>query len=163
MRCRPNRCKLHRSASGATSGRLGPRDRSGGHVLHHLSLGVRDLGKSARFYDAVLAPLGYIRVWEDFTGSGEGAAVGYGVGGGGDKLALKERRSGNVASGAGFHLAFAAPSRTAIDAFHAAALRHGGKDNGAPGLRPAYGPGYYAAFVIDPDGHRLEAVLIGDR
>jgi len=131
-------------------------------VLHHLSLGVRDIRHSARFYDAVLAPLGYARVWEDFAGFAEGAAVGYGVPGGGDKLALKEKRSVNVTSGAGFHLAFAAPSRSAIHAFHEAALQHGGTDNGAPGLRPAYGPHYYAAFVIDPDGHRLEAVLIGE-
>lgn len=130
-------------------------------MLHHLSLGVSDIRRSASFYDAVLAPLGYDRVWEDFTGSMEGAAVGYGMRGGGDRLALKEKRSGNVASGAGFHLAFAAPSRTAIHAFHEAALLNGGKDNGAPGPRPEYGPDYYAAFVIDPDGHRLEAVLSG--
>ena len=61
--------------------------------------------------------------------------------------------------GAGFHLAFAAPSRAAVDAFHTAALRVGGQDNGAPGLQPDYGPHYYAAFLIDPDGHRIEAVI----
>ncbi len=60
---------------------------------------------------------------------------------------------------AGFHLAFIAASREAVDAFHAAALRHGGLDEGPPGIREHYDPGYYAAFVRDPDGHRLEAVL----
>jgi len=64
-----------------------------------------------------------------------------------------------VAPGEGFHLAFTASDRAAVDAFHAAALRHGGADNGPPGLRPHYGPGYYAAFVIDPDGYRIEAVI----
>ena len=62
------------------------------------------------------------------------------------------------APGPGFHLAFAAPSREAVDAFHACALRAGGTDNGAPGRRPHYGPHYYAAFLVDPDGHRIEAV-----
>lgn len=128
-------------------------------MLHHISLGVRDLRRSAAFYDAALAALGYTRVWEDF--SAVGGAVGYGVEGGGDRLALKEKRAEDVATGAGFHLAFAAPTRAAVHAFHAAALQHGGRDNGPPGSRPEYGPDYYAAFVIDPDGHRLEAVLVG--
>ena len=61
----------------------------------------------------------------------------------------------------GFHLAFAAPSRAAVDEFHKAALQHGGKDNGAAGLRPDYGDEYYAAFVIDPDGYPIEAVING--
>ena len=60
--------------------------------------------------------------------------------------------------GPGFHLAFTAPSRAAVDAFHAAAMEAGGRDEGAPGLRPRYGAAYYAAFVIDSDGHKLEAV-----
>lgn len=122
-------------------------------MLHHLSLGVADLERAAAFYDAALACLGYVRVWEDRT------AVGYGKPGGGDKLALKLRGREAQAPGPGFHLAFAAPSREAAAAFHAAALRSGGQDNGAPGLRPEYGPHYYAAFVIDPDGHRIEAVI----
>jgi catechol 2,3-dioxygenase-like lactoylglutathione lyase family enzyme len=61
--------------------------------------------------------------------------------------------------GAGFHLAFSAPSKAAVDAFHANALRVGGVDDGAPGLRPEYGPDYDAAFLVDPDGHRIEAVI----
>ncbi|MBW8810276.1 MAG: hypothetical protein JF591_15965 [Lysobacter sp.] len=63
--------------------------------------------------------------------------------------------------GAGFHLAFAAPSRASVDAFHHNGLEAGGRDNGAPGLRPDYGDGYYAAFLVDPDGHRVEAVING--
>jgi catechol 2,3-dioxygenase-like lactoylglutathione lyase family enzyme len=122
-------------------------------MLHHLSLGVSNLERSAAFYDAALAALGYVRVWSDAT------AIGYGVAGGGDKLAIKLQRHGVVAAGPGFHVAFAAPSREAVAAFHAAALLHGGTDNGAPGLRPEYGAAYYAAFVVDPDGHRIEAVI----
>lgn len=127
-------------------------------MLHHLSLGVRDLEAAARFYDAVLAPLGYGRVWSDLRPGQPGQAVGYGVPGGGDRLALKQHDATPLAAGPGFHLAFAAPSRAAVDRFHAAALQHGGRDNGAPGLRPQYGERYYAAYVADPDGHRLEAV-----
>jgi catechol 2,3-dioxygenase-like lactoylglutathione lyase family enzyme len=122
-------------------------------MLHHISLGVADLQRAANFYDAVLAPLGYVRVWTDAT------AVGYGEPGGGDKLALKQRGPAAAAPGPGFHLAFAAPDRESVARFHEAALRHGGADNGAPGLRPHYGANYYAAFVIDPDGHPLEAVI----
>lgn len=121
-------------------------------MLHHVSLGVADLQRSAAFYDAALSALGYVRVWTDET------AVGYGPPGGGDKLAIK-LRPGAAAPGPGFHLAFAAPTREAVGAFHAAALRHGGRDAGAPGLRPHYGPDYFAAFVVDPDGHRVEAVI----
>jgi catechol 2,3-dioxygenase-like lactoylglutathione lyase family enzyme len=121
-------------------------------MLHHLSLAVSDLDRAANFYDAALAPLGYVRVWTAAD------AVGYGPPGGGDELAIKHR-PGAVAPGPGFHVALAAPSRSAVDRFHAAALRHGGQDHGAPGLRPRYGASYYAAFAIDPDGHRLEAVI----
>lgn len=122
-------------------------------MLHHLSFGVTDLARSAAFYDATLSALGYVRVWADDT------AVGYGEPGGGDKLAIKLRPAASVAPGPGFHLAFAAPSRDAVLRFHAAALQHGGVDNGPPGLRPHYGEHYYAAFVIDPDGYRVEAVI----
>jgi catechol 2,3-dioxygenase-like lactoylglutathione lyase family enzyme len=126
--------------------------------LHHLSLGVADLERSARFYDAALDALGLVRVWSDVRPGEPDQAIGYGRPGQGDVLALKHRPGTTVATGAGFHLALAAPSHEAVDAFHAAALAHGGTCNGPPGLRPAYGPHYYAAFVRDPDGHRLEAV-----
>lgn len=129
-------------------------------MLHHLSLGVRDIARTAAFYDAALAPLGYGRVWSDIRPGEPGQAIGYGPPGGGDKLALKQHGD-TAAPGPGFHIAFAAPNRQAVDAFHKAALAAGGRDNGPPGLRHDYGPTYYAAFVIDPDGHRLEAVFKG--
>lgn len=128
-------------------------------MLHHVSLGVSDIGRSAAFYDAALAPLGYGRVWEDLEPGHADQAVGYGIPGGGDKLAIKLRGKGQRPPGSGFHLAFAAPDRLSVSRFHHAALAHGGRDNGAPGLRPHYGPHYYAAFVIDPDGHHIEAVF----
>jgi catechol 2,3-dioxygenase-like lactoylglutathione lyase family enzyme len=121
-------------------------------MLGHLSFGVRDLARAARFYDAALGPLGYVRVWD-----GAPKGVGYGPPGDGDKLALFAKPETH-APGPGFHLAFDAPNRAAVDAFHEAALAAGGRDDGAPGVRAHYGPTYYAAFVIDLDGHKLEAV-----
>ena len=120
-------------------------------MLDHVSLGVADLARAARFYDAVLEPLGWVRVWTNER------AIGYGAVGGEDKLAIKQR-AGAHAAGEGFHLALTATSRAAIDSFHLRALAAGGLD-GPPGLRPAYGHGYYAAFVRDPDGYSLEAVF----
>lgn len=120
-------------------------------MLHHLSIGVTDLDRAATFYDAVLTPLGYARV---FTGD---EAMGYGYAGQDDKLLLNLEDQVSV-PGEGFHLAFSATEPEHVDRFHAAALRHGGRCNGAPGLRPDYGDYYYAAFVIDPEGYRIEAV-----
>lgn len=121
----------------------------------HLSLGVRDVARSKAFYDAALAPLGQVCVFYD-----PGRVVAYGLEGQGDKLALFEQAdtSERLAAGPGCHLALAAPSREAVDSFYAAALAQGGHDEGPPGLRPHYGASYYAAFVRDPDGHKLEAV-----
>ena len=104
--------------------------------------------------DAALGALGCVRVWTAET------AIGYGVEGGGDKLAIKDRSAedASLPAGPGFHLAFTAASREAVDAFHAAALEAGGTCDGEPGPREHYGPTYYAAFVSDPDGHKLEAV-----
>lgn len=123
-------------------------------MLHHLSFAVTDLARSAAFYDAVLATLGYHRVWEDTT------FVGYGVKEGEDIFALKLRPAPLSVPGDGFHVAFAAPSREAVLRFHEAALAHGGTDNGGAGLHAEYGPNYFAAFVMDPDGYRIEAVII---
>jgi catechol 2,3-dioxygenase-like lactoylglutathione lyase family enzyme len=120
-------------------------------MISHLSFGVGDLARAQRFYDAALAPLGVVRVWSAADGAG------YGPAGGEDGLALK-LRSESSPPGPGFHCAFDAPSRAAVDAFHRAALAYGGEDNGPPGVRPHYGEHYYAAFVTDPDGHRIEAL-----
>ena len=123
-------------------------------MLHHLSLAVSSLERSSRFYDAVLGVLGCLRAW---TAAGE---IGYGRKAGEDEFAIKAVTAVPTPS-ARLHVAFGAPSRKAVDAFHAAALANGGRDDGAPGLRPHYAPGYYAAFVLDPDGYRIEAVING--
>jgi catechol 2,3-dioxygenase-like lactoylglutathione lyase family enzyme len=119
-------------------------------VLGHVSFGVRDLGRAQAFYDPVLAVLGWVRLWTSEDG------LGYGPPGGGEKLNLFPHPEARP-PGPGFHLAFDAPDQ-AVRAFHAAAVAHGGVDRGRPGLRPDYGAAYYATFVTDPDGHRLEAV-----
>jgi catechol 2,3-dioxygenase-like lactoylglutathione lyase family enzyme len=126
-------------------------------MLHHISIGAQDIERAARFYDAVLQPLGYVRVWTDLRPGEDEQAVGYGLPGGGDKLAVKQVEQA-IPFIPGFHVAFSAPSRSAVSSFHAAALAAGGRDNGAPGLRPDYGVDYFAAFVFDPEGHRIEAV-----
>jgi catechol 2,3-dioxygenase-like lactoylglutathione lyase family enzyme len=120
-------------------------------MLSHLSLGVQDLERATAFYEAALKPLGVVCVWRNARG------VGFGLPGGEDKLAVFGRPGEARAPGAGFHVCFAAPSRAAVDAFHAAGLSAGGTDAGAPGPRPHYGVDYYAAFVFDLDGHKLEA------
>ncbi len=122
-------------------------------MLSHLSLGVSDLERSRRFYDAVLEAIGVVRLWGSDRGHG------YGPVGGNDKLAIFPQTAEGLAAGPGFHVAFAAPDRAAVDAFHRAALAHGGSCEGPPGLRPHYGATYYAAFVRDPDGHKLEVVF----
>jgi catechol 2,3-dioxygenase-like lactoylglutathione lyase family enzyme len=130
-------------------------------MLHHLSFAVLDLARSARFYDAVLTPLGYARAWSHETGYKE-AAVGYGLPGADDQFAIRARREGVIVPSEGFHIAFSAPSHEAVSAFYRAALDHGGRDNGGVGFHPEHGPDYFAAFVFDPDGHRIEAVVAKD-
>lgn len=127
-------------------------------MLHHISIGAIDIERSAAFYDSALAPLGYERVWSDLRPGEKGQAVGYGLPGGGDKLTIKQVDRQGPINVPGFHLAFAAESRQAVVEFHVRALAAGGKDNGAPGTREHYGPTYYAAFVVDPEGYHLEAV-----
>ena len=130
------------------------------HMLHHLSFAVVDLTRSATFYDAVLAPLGYVRAWTHEAGAGyKEAAVGYGLPGAEEEFAIRLRPRGVVVPGEGFHVAFSAPSQEAVAAFYRAALEQGGTDNGGVGFHPEHGPDYFAAFVLDPDGHRIEAVL----
>lgn len=120
-------------------------------MIDHLSIGVVDLDRSVAFYDGVLSKIGFVRVWTMMNG------VGYGLPGGNDKLALFAAAN-PCAPGAGFHLAFTAPNEEGVREFHAAALQLGGTDAGAPGLRENYSPTYYAAFVFDPGGVKLEAV-----
>ncbi|GAB2492986.1 VOC family protein [Pseudoxanthomonas sangjuensis] len=119
-------------------------------MLDHVSIGVRDLHAAKAFYDAALAPLGYACLSEGDD------SLGYGR----DNVVLWLNRSARPVPAdaeSGLHFCFAAPTRASVDAFHAAALAMGGRDNGAPGLRADYDPDYYAAFAIDPDGYRLEA------
>ena len=119
-------------------------------MIDHVSIGVRDLAAAKRFYDAVLQPLGYNCLSES------AGSLGYGR----DSAGLWVSAVAHPVPAdpdSGLHVCFAAPSRKGVDAFHAAALRTGGRDNGKPGLRADYGPDYYAAFAIDPDGYRIEA------
>ena len=129
-------------------------------MLSHLSFAVADLTRSADFYDAALAPLGYVRAWTQEAGAGrKESAVGYGLPGAGDQFAIRLRQQGVVAPVEGFHVAFRARSQEAAAAFPQAALAHGGRDNGGVGFHPEHGPNYFAAFVLDPDGYRIEAVV----
>jgi len=123
--------------------------------IHHLSLPSRDLKRAARFYDPVMKALGYRRVWT------EKRVIGYGLVDRQDQFALRLRKRERRMTGDGFHIAFVAPSRKAVDAFYKAAMKHVGNDNGGSGLNPEYGKNYYAAFVFDPDGYRIEAVING--
>jgi catechol 2,3-dioxygenase-like lactoylglutathione lyase family enzyme len=119
-------------------------------MIDHISIGVHDIAKSKRFYDAAFKPLGYSCLSES-----EGS-LGYGDGAVALWISTAEHPvTPDMKSG--LHFCFTAPSGKSVDAFHAAALGAGGRDNGKPGLRADYGPGYYAAFVIDPDGYRIEA------
>jgi catechol 2,3-dioxygenase-like lactoylglutathione lyase family enzyme len=113
-------------------------------MYDHIGLKVKDIDASTRFYEAALAPLGFVR---DGTGFGPKGAP-----------ALWLYEGGHAKSGT--HVAFAAKNRAAVDRFHAAGVKAGGKDNGAPGLRADYSPNYYAAFLVDPDGNNVEAVCM---
>ena len=117
-------------------------------MFDHISIQVASFAKTLSFYTAALARLGYVPQYVDDT------AKSAGFGPEGDvRLWIAEGKPA-----AKVHLALRSPSREAVGAFHTAALRAGGKDNGKPGLRPDYHASYYAAFVFDPDGNNLEAV-----
>jgi catechol 2,3-dioxygenase-like lactoylglutathione lyase family enzyme len=116
-------------------------------TIDHVTLRARYLPSSRRFYEAALAPLGFGLEFEH-----EGL-VAFGSGERGRLIIHASERPIT-----GFHVAFSAPSREAVNRFHAAALEAGGRDNGAPGLRPEYHEGYYGAYVFDPDGNNVEAV-----
>jgi catechol 2,3-dioxygenase-like lactoylglutathione lyase family enzyme len=118
-------------------------------MYDHIGLKVKDVAASARFYKAALAPLGHEVASEDESGAGLGPN-------GAPALWLYRAKNGS----GGVHVALAAPDRAAVDRFHAAGLKAGGRDNGRPGLRADYSPKYYAAFLIDPDGNNVEAVCM---
>jgi catechol 2,3-dioxygenase-like lactoylglutathione lyase family enzyme len=120
-------------------------------MFDHLGLRVARLDASVRFYAAALAPLGHVLASQDETSAGIGPK---------DEPALWLYAS-KAGKREGVHLAFRAPDRAAVDAFHARGLAAGGKDHGKPGLRTDYSPTYYAAFLVDPDGNNVEAVFVG--
>lgn len=125
-------------------------------MLDHVGLQVSGYERSREFYRKVLAPLGAELVMEvTAEQTGDGAHAGFGNDGRPTFwIGTSQQAHGNGT----VHVAFAAPDRAAVTAFHRAALEAGGTDNGAPGLRPHYHPNYYGAFVLDPDGHNIEAV-----
>ena len=122
-------------------------------MLDHLGFPVSDYKRSKDFYEKALAPLGYVLVIEVQQDQNDAPAAGFGTNGKPDFWI-----GGEGGLNKPIHIAFAAKDRAAVDAFYGAAIAAGGKDNGAPGLRLHYHPNYYGAFVLDPDGHNIEAV-----
>jgi catechol 2,3-dioxygenase-like lactoylglutathione lyase family enzyme len=119
-------------------------------MFHHISIGVRSVAAAKAFYDAVLMPLGYtcLRARDTWLGYGK------------ERVMFSIRASETPVPAdpkSGLHFCFIAPTRGSVEQFHAAALSSGGRDNGKPGLRTDYGPTYFAAYVLDPDGYRIEA------
>ncbi len=121
-------------------------------MFDHIGVAVSDFAKSKAFYTQALAPIGHSRVVEILRDDGRQASAGFCHEDGSDLWISAGEPTRPL------HLAFRASSRAAVDAFHAAALAAGGRDNGKPGLRPQYHPNYYGAYVLDPDGHNVEAV-----
>jgi catechol 2,3-dioxygenase-like lactoylglutathione lyase family enzyme len=119
-------------------------------MFDHVGLRTAQLDASIRFYEAALAPLGHTLASRDDSGAGLGPP--------GAPALWIARVQGAASSSA--HLAFSAKDRQAVDRFHAAGLKAGGRDNGGPGARSDYGPKYYAAFLLDPDGNNVEAVCL---
>jgi len=122
-------------------------------MIDHIGFPVADYTRSKAFYTQALAPLGYTLIIEVQQTENDSPAAGFGI----------NRKPDFWIGGEGaldrpVHIAIAANDRAAVDAFYRAALSAGGRDNGAPGLRPHYHPNYYGAFVLDPDGHNIEAV-----
>ena len=123
-------------------------------MLHHVSVGVRDVERAAQFYDAVLGALGYKRVMEFLP-----YAIAYGDENPSFWIQLPHNQQ-IATAGNGVHISFIARTKEHVDQFHAAAVNLGAQDAGAPGPRPDYGPDYYGAFIIDGDGNKLEATLL---
>jgi catechol 2,3-dioxygenase-like lactoylglutathione lyase family enzyme len=126
-------------------------------VLDHIGINVSSYPRSRAFYEKALAPLGITCVMEygTFCGFGRDGKPDFWIGEGANRF----QTPAQVAVITPVHVCFVARSRAEVDAFHRAALAAGGKDNGAPGIRKEYHPSYYGAFVIDPDGHNVEAVI----
>jgi catechol 2,3-dioxygenase-like lactoylglutathione lyase family enzyme len=122
-------------------------------MLDHIGFPVSDYERSKAFYGKALAPLGYVLVMEVQQDASDAPAAGFGANGKPDLWIGGEGGLDRI-----IHVAITAEDRAAVDAFYQAAIAAGGKDNGAPGLRPHYHPNYYGAFVLDPDGHNIEAV-----
>jgi catechol 2,3-dioxygenase-like lactoylglutathione lyase family enzyme len=122
-------------------------------MLDHVGFSVTDYARSKTFYEKALAPLGYSLIWEVPQTGNEHQAAGFGMNGKPDFWIGSEGGLNHS-----LHIAIVARDRATVDAFYRAAIAAGGKDNGAPGLRPQYHPDYYGAFVFDPDGHNIEAV-----
>jgi catechol 2,3-dioxygenase-like lactoylglutathione lyase family enzyme len=119
-------------------------------MIQHVSIGVRDVATARKFYDAVLGALGYscLRARDTWVGYGK------------DRIEFSAHVSEMPVADdpkSGLHFCFIAPTRAAVEGFHAAALANGGRDNGRPAVRVGYAPNYFAAFAVDPDGYRIEA------
>lgn len=122
--------------------------------ISHVSLGTNDYARAVAFYDTVLATIGCRRIMEHGEATGYGRVF--------PEFWIQRPFDGGAATpGNGTHVAFLAPDRASVDAFHRAALAAGGRCDGPPGLRPEYHPQYYACFVRDPDGHKIEAMVLG--
>jgi catechol 2,3-dioxygenase-like lactoylglutathione lyase family enzyme len=123
-------------------------------MFDHISIGVRDIARAKAFYDRALEPLGFRRLStaEDSLGYGR-EAVAFWISATASPVPEDPK--------SGLHVCFAAPDRESVAAFHVAAIAAGGRDNGAPGIRTDYGADYFAAYVVDPDGYRLEALHLG--
>ena len=128
-------------------------------MLDHVGFAVADAERSRRFYEQALAPLGITLIMSVTPEQTEAGGTAHGFGSDGKPYFWI---GDNERVGEGTHVAFAAETRAVVDAFYEAALAAGGRDNGAPGLRPHYHPNYYGAFVLDPDGMNIEAVCHKD-
>lgn len=123
-------------------------------MIDHVTIGVSDLDRSRAFYSRALVPLGFSQIGDALNG---GREIEFGL-----EEAPDFAISTAYPTGAPVHVAFAADRREQVDAFYAAALAAGGRENGPPGVRPEYSDDYYGAFVLDPDGHNVEAVCHGE-
>ena len=124
-------------------------------MIDHISFGVTNVARSLAFYDAVLAPLGFARIWTTKD------AAGYGFPDQDEEFAIRGEDEPVFGSTRQSHLAFAAPDRESVTAFYIAAIGQGAENEGEPGLCPEYGDNYFAAFVRDLDGYRIEVVYHG--